>query len=323
RRRFWKSQNDSDKKEAYTTLHFVLLRFCQTAAPFIPFITEEMYRNLRTAEMPESVHLCDFPTSKESSRDETLERQMELTMETVSLGRHLRAQRSLRVRQPLSRVLIVAADEADRGLLKGASEIIAEELNVKKIDVNEDDSELVTLSVKANFKSLGPKLGKLMKSAAAVIAKLDSGQIEALTHNGQVTLNLPDAGELTISPDDVILQREERPGMCVATNNYLTVALDANLTEELEREGVAREFVSRVQNIRKESAFEVSDRIDIFYTVADPLIQSSIEKFSDHIRNETLAIKILRNDDLTVDGNGVSEVEIKDSKMLVGIQKRR
>jgi len=319
RRRFWKSQNDADKKDAYATLHFVLIRFCQTAAPFIPFITEEMYRNLKTEKMPESVHLCDYPACDDACRDETLERQMELTMETVSMGRHLRAQRSLRVRQPLSRVLVVASNPDDRRLLEGTSEIIAEELNVKKVDVNEDDSELVTLSVKANFKSLGPKLGKRMKFAAAAISALDGSGVEALTRDGRMSLQLPD-GELDISLDDVILQRDERPGMCVATNNHLTVALDANLTDALKKEGLARELVSRVQNIRKDFAFEVSDRIDIFYNAHDTALRNSIEEFGDYIRNETLAIDIVSNDAIEVGGEGVVETEINGSSVLLNVR---
>jgi isoleucyl-tRNA synthetase len=273
--------------------------------------------------MPESVHLCDFPVPDEASRDETLERQMELTMETVSLGRHLRAQRSLRVRQPLSRVLIVASAAEDRELLKGTSEIIAEELNVKQVDVTEDDSELVTLSVKANFKSLGPKLGKRMKLAAAAIAELDCERIAALKRDGRTSLLLSDSSELEITLDDVILQRDERPGMCVATTNYLTVALDANLTEALKKEGLAREFVSRIQNIRKESAFEVSDRIDILYATDDLTLQSSIQEFGDYIRNETLAMEIHSDSDISSEDEDVSKVEINGSLVVIRVNKRK
>jgi isoleucyl-tRNA synthetase len=322
RRRFWKSQNDSEKSDAYTTLHFILIRFCQTAAPFIPFITEEMYRNLRTSEMPESVHLCDYPEADPSSRDEKLERQMDLTMNTVSLGRFLRAQRSLRVRQPLSRVLIVAAAAEDRELLKETADIIAEELNVKKIDVNEDDSELVTLSVKANFKSLGPKLGKNMKTAAAAIAKLDGEKIKAILNDKEITLEFPEIGELIITSEDIIVQREERPGMCVTTDNNLTLALDANLTDALKREGIAREFVSRIQNIRKDAGFEVSDRIDIFYDAKASEIVQAVKEFSDYIRNETLAIDITLDSDLADGYDGIQKVEINDANVLLILKKR-
>ena len=322
RRRFWKSQNDSDKNDAYATLHFVLIRFCQTAAPFIPFITEEMYRNLKSESMPDSVHLCDYPKPDEKSRDESLERQMQLTMDTVSLGRYLRAQRSLRVRQPLSRVLIVASDANDRVLLEGAADIIAEELNVKAVDINEDDSELVTVSVKANFKVLGPKLGKNMKTVANAIAGLDTEMVALLRKEGRIDIEIPEIGKMEVALDDVLLRREERPGLCVTTNNALTVALDANLTDELIQEGMAREFVSRVQNIRKEMGFEVSDRIDIFYSVDDPDILRSIEEFGDYIRNETLAIEVKPDETLIKGGDGVSEVEINDSKMLIRLRQK-
>ncbi len=180
RRRFWKSQNDSDKEEAYETLHYVLLTFAKCAAPFIPFATEAIYRGLRTESMPESAHLCDFPAAESRRRDERLEQQMDLTMKAVSLGRFLRTQHNLKVRQPLRNAFVVASGAEQRKMLEETADIIAEELNVKNILIRADEEELVKLSAKANFKALGPKLGPDMKLAAAEIAKLSAPEIGAM-----------------------------------------------------------------------------------------------------------------------------------------------
>ncbi len=288
RRRFWKSQNDHDKEDAYRTLHYALLTFCRTAAPFIPFVTEEIYQNLRTADMPESVHLCDFPEGDTANRDEALECQMENTMTAVKLGRFLRSQNTMKTRQPLSKAVIVVADAAVRELLSGTADIIAEELNVKEIVFNSDESGLVTYSCKANFKSLGPKLGKQMKEAAATIAQLTSAEISAILAGKSYSLALPSGGCVDLEPADLDVRREEKAGMTVANEGHITLALDTTLTRELEEEGFAREFVSRIQNMRKDTGLEVSDRIEINYQVPAEWM-SAIDNNRKYICDETLA----------------------------------
>lgn len=294
RRRFWKSQNDIDKEEAYKTLHYVLLTFCQTAAPFIPFITEAIYRNLRTERMPESVHLCDFPEPDKKRRDECLEKQMENTMAAVSLGRHLRTEHSLRVRQPLKKVIIVTEDPSIQELLTKTSDIIAEELNVKQVLFQSDEAELVTRTAKANFKVLGPRLGKDMKEAASLISKFDQDTISSLIRGSGIKLKLSSGEEIAVSAEDVIIQREEKQGLTVASDGNITVAIDTVIDKNLKEEGFAREFVSRIQNLRKELELEVSDRIRIYYSPSDA-IASSIKNFSNYICNETLAVKLEEN----------------------------
>lgn len=309
RRRFWKSQNDTDKNEAYQTLHHVLLTFSKTAAPFIPFTTEMIYQNLKTPEMPESVHLCDYPDLNIHHRDEYLEIQMENTMSAVSLGRFLRSQHSVKVRQPLASAVIVINDTVIRKMLEETSGIISEELNVKKIEFRSDDEALVNRKAKANFKTLGPKLGPLMKDAAAIIAQLPSKAISEITAGMPYAVLLSDGNTLNITVDDLIIQREEKSGMIVATESGITLALDLNLTRELEEEGFAREFVSKIQNMRKESGFEVSDRIDICYSL-DSSFKTAIINFNSYICNETLAVNITEVTSLgesdAVDINGVS-----------------
>jgi isoleucyl-tRNA synthetase len=207
-------------------------------------------------------------------------------------------------------------------LLRGTADIIAEELNVKNVDINADDSELVSLSVKANFKALGPKLGKNMKQAAETIAAFSSKQAASLLNGGKVSIDLPDYGKLDVAIDDVVLQREERPGLCVATEKEITVALDTVLTDELRKEGFAREFVSRVQNLRKEMGFEVSDRIDIFYDVLEGEWSDAVAEFADYIRNETLAVELKSESEMDERSDGVRKVEINGTDVLVLVKKR-
>lgn len=295
RRRFWKSQNDGDKFDAYQTLHYALITFARAAAPFIPFTTEAIYRNLRTPGMPESVHLSDFPEPDLSRRDVYLEKQMENTMTAVTLGRFLRTQHSLKVRQPLSQAIIVVQDDEVRQMLTETSDIIAEELNVKKIVFQSNEEELVTRSVKANFKALGPRLGKNMKEAAAAIADFTEAQISAILEGATVSLTLPDGMALDVSTDDLIVQRQEKEGMTVATEAGITLALDTALSVELIDEGFAREFISKIQNMRKDTGLEVSDRIVISCNVPDER-RHAVEKYKDYICKETLALELNYSD---------------------------
>ncbi len=291
RRRFWKSQNDGDKDDAYRTLHYVLVTFCRTAAPFIPFITEEIYRNLKGEGMPESVHLCDYPVPEKNRRDEYLEKQMAHTIRAVSLGRHLRTQLSIRVRQPLGKVIIAAHSDETRKMLSGTSDIIAEELNVKEVQFRADETELVKWNAKANFKSLGSRLGKDMKEASSLIPRFDLNSLKALLAGETLMLKLSSGNEYQISKEDVAIQREEKPGLTVANEGEITVALDTVIDSALKKEGFAREFVSRIQNMRKESGFEVSDRIEILYSGNEELA-ASLQEFGEYVRNETLATKL-------------------------------
>ncbi len=316
RRRFWKSQNDGDKQDAYNTLYYVLINFAQTAAPFIPFMTETIYQNLKTDDMAESVHLCDYPKPNTESRDEYLEEQMKNTMTAVSLGRFLRTKHVLKVRQPLKSAIIVVQDEKIREMLKKTSNIIAEELNVKEVLFHNDEEELVTRSAKANFKALGPKLGKNMKFAASEIAKLSVEDIASLLEGNEITISIPSDDKFAICADDIVIHREEKEGMAAATEGGVTIALDSNLTEELKDEGFAREFVSKIQNYRREVDFEVTDRIEIYYNL-DEKYSLAIQKFKDYICNETLAL-VLENKSLE---NKSFECDINETSCSVFIKK--
>ncbi len=291
RRRFWKSSNDRDKEEAYRTLHYALTVFCRAAAPFIPFVTEAVYRNLRTPQMPESVHLCDYPEPQEIFRDPALERRMARTRTAVSLGRFLRSQAGIRVRQPLRSAVLVSADDEARADLEATAKVIAEELNVRSVEVSADEEALVHLTAKANFRRLGPRLGRRVRDAAAAIAALDAAAIRRL-RAGETVAILAGPGEpVDITLEDIEVRREEKAGLAAANEGEITVALDLRLDDDLRQEGWAREIVSRVQNMRKAAGLEVADRIRLAYDLpATPAAAAAAH--AEYIRRETLAVSL-------------------------------
>ena len=241
RRRFWKSTNDGDKLCAYRTLRYVLVQLAKVAAPFTPFIAEEIYRNLKGASDPDSVHLCDFPTANSAARDLDLEKRMADVQAAVERGRRLRADNDLKVRQPLSALKLAGGD------VKGLEELIEDELNVKSVVFVADETDLCDVSYKANFKTLGKKCGAKMKAVAAAIAAAKSVPF--------------DCEGFTITADDVLVTRSPKTGLVVASEGAIVVGLETALTPELVAEGLAREFVSHVQSMRKEADFEVTQRI--------------------------------------------------------------
>ena len=299
RRRFWKSEDDADKRHAYRTLRYVLVQLCKIAAPFTPFIAEEIYRNLRGADMPESVHLCAFPEPNAAARDVALESRMAAAQRAVALGHNLRKQRNLKVRQPLARAVVVCAAPGFEESLAPMAPVIAEELNVKAVEFASDESRFVTLSAKANFKVLGKKLGPRMKAAAAAIAALPAADIAKLQAGEGVSIQLPPAPggasspsePFTLLPEDVLVQRQENEGLTVANDGDLTVALDPKLTPELVAEGIAREFVSHVQSLRKEADLDVADRIRLSVST-DAEAAAALRAHAEFVKGETLALDL-------------------------------
>jgi isoleucyl-tRNA synthetase len=288
RRRFWRSENDRDKGEAHQTLYAVLLSLVKVAAPFIPFITEEIYRNLRTPQMPESVHLSDYPVYDASRRDLGLEREMALARRAVSMGRSLRTLHNLKIRQPLRALYLVTRDPGERAVLEGMAELIREELNVKEVLFRENEEELVEYSAKANFKALGKLLGKDMKEAAARIEALEGGAIRTLLQGGTVELRLG-GRTFPLTSEGVAVTRTEKQNLKVLNEGSLTVALDPALTEELVREGLVRDLVRGIQNLRKERGLAVTDRITL-YLHGPEQVRRAVEAFQDHLTAETLAV---------------------------------
>ena len=269
RRRFWKSQNDGDKLHAYRTLRYVLVQLSKVAAPFTPFISETIYRNLKGKDDPESVHLCDFPTARAGARDLALEREMAAVQTIVKLGRQLRVDNDLKVRQPLAKILVAGADTR-------LDDLILDELNIKEIAYIADETALCDVSYKANFKTLGKKCGPKMKAVAAGIAALKA-------FNGSATV---EGFELT--DEDVLVTRKPKAGMVVASEGAVVVGLETALTPALIAEGLAREFVSHVQAMRKEADFEVTQRIAVTAEV-DADLRAALTAHADYVKAETLA----------------------------------
>ena len=313
RRRFWKSENDGDKKEAYDTLYRVLLTFVKTAAPFVPFVTDEIYLNLADGNMPESVHLCDYPVYNAEERDERLEKEMSLTMKSIAMGRALRSSSNIKIRQPLSEFLIVDRGEEERAILEANSAIIAEELNVKNVVIRSDESSIVTYSAKANFKVLGSRLGKSMKEVAGEIQKLSSEEIASIL-DGKAYLIKYSAGEIELTEGDLVVQRAEKEHVKVLNEGAITVGYDTEITESLLLEGIARDLVRFVQTERKEKDFEVADHINLTVS-GGSLVVKAVEAFGEYIKEETLS------DSLTVAENDGDSTEIGEETVSVKVVK--
>ncbi|MBA4389067.1 MAG: isoleucine--tRNA ligase [Verrucomicrobia bacterium] len=288
RRRFWKSQDDDDKAQAYQTLNYVLLQLSKIAAPFVPFMSESIYRNLRTKDMPESVHLCDFPTGDNSRRDLELEKKMALVMTVVKMGRQLRSEHDLKVRQPLSKIHIVSRDAQMLKLIRDFEDIIREELNVKEAVYSSRDSELAALKAKPDFKKLGPRLGGKMKKAAQVIAAMDLESVERLEGGETVTITV-DGAPVAIEPGDIVIDRIPHEGLVVKSEGALVIALEKELTRDLVLEGLAREIVNKVQNKRKTDGLEVTQRIQRKYH-SDADVIAAETAFAGYINSETLCV---------------------------------
>ncbi len=288
RRRFWKSENDLDKEQAYQTLYAVLLKLVKVAAPFIPFITEEIYRNLHGEDGPESVHLTEYPGYDPALRNPELEQKMKLTRQAVSMGRALRSLHNLKIRQPLRALHLVTRDQRARRVLIEMEEIIKEELNVKTVVFRENEEELVEYSAKPNYRVLGKQLRSAMKSAARRIEALTMREIQSLLEGA--TLSLEAGGRsFDLTMEAVSITRREKDNLKVLNEGSLTVALDQELTPELVREGIVRDLVRGIQNLRREMDLNVTDRIRLYLEGPRP-VQEAVEEYQDHLAGETLAV---------------------------------
>ena len=288
RRRFWKSSDDHDKQQAYETLYTVLVQLSKIAAPFLPFVSENIFRNLRTEADPISVHLCDFPTGNDAARLKDLEEQMEMVTSVVSMGRSLRSSYDLKIRQPLKGIHVATRN---KDILKNLDELkplIEEELNVKEVWFLDHEKDLAHLSAKPNFKVCGPRFGKRMKAVSAVVGAMTDDQLEQLLGEGQITLAL-EGEATTFSSDEIQVNRTPREGLAVASEGEVVVALETELNADLLQEGLAREFVNKVQNMRKSMDLEVTQRIELGYESTDEVAQA-ILKHREYIQNEVLAL---------------------------------
>ncbi|MCR4742101.1 MAG: DUF5915 domain-containing protein, partial [Treponema sp.] len=314
RRRFWKSENDNDKAEAYESLYLALKTLAKVAAPFIPFITEEMYQNLKTSEDKESVHLCSYPLANAAWKNEELEFKMATVQKAVSMGHSLRNQFNLKNRQPLQALALVTRNPDEKRVLAEMEDSIREELNVKEVVFHDREDELVEYKAKANFKVLGKELGPLMKEAAGIITGLTSEQIQSLLDGNKLTIDISDKS-IELDSEKVLVERIEKDDLKVVNDGTLTVGLETKVTDELKKEGYVRDLIRGIQNLRKESGFNVTDRICLAYSGDDEL-KAAFDKFSDLVCNETLTTKVeYTSEKLSV------EVESDDKKWGIKIEK--
>jgi isoleucyl-tRNA synthetase len=296
RRRFWKSENDGDKAQAYETLYFALKKFALVAAPVVPFITESIWQNLRAPGDAESVHLADYPAYDESLRDPSLEFKMETVQKAVSMGRSLRYQFNLKTRQPLKAVELVTRNPEEKTVLLEMEESIREELNVKEVIFHDKEEDLVEYQAKANFRVLGKELGQSMKIAAAEIEKLASGEIQSILDGSTLSIEV-EGKRVELTTDKIIVNRIEKANLKVVNEGTLTVGLDTEVTEDLLLEGCIRDLVRGVQNLRKERGLEVTDRIKLTVSAKSETLKKAFGRFGDYLKNETLAVSAKWVDD--------------------------
>ncbi len=308
RRRFWKGEQGADKQAAYDTLYECLLTVSKLMAPLAPFFSDWLYQAL-SGEF-DSVHLALYPEVNEGAIDASLEKRMESAQVISSLVRQMRERAKIRVRQSLSRILIPVANRAEIDELRKVEEVIREEVNVKHVEyVESGDSDVIKLKAKANFKSLGSKLGKAMKAVASRVQTLSQEEIRAYQSTGSLILAI-DGADVSLERGDIDIIAEDVEGWLVSSEGSITVALDTAMTPELQSEGMAREFVNRVQNLRKELGFDITDRIGIFVTSESNEILEAIRSHAGFIRQETLA------ETISEDGASFGEAPSADVDIL-------
>ncbi|MCB9054585.1 MAG: isoleucine--tRNA ligase [Chitinophagales bacterium] len=319
RRRFWKGEYEQDKICAYQTLYECIETVTRLIAPVSPFFSDSVFLNLNAVTsrfQAESIHHVDFPVANESVIDKSLEERMELAQDASSLVLSLRKKQNIKVRQPLQKVLIPALTASMKSQLQKVEDLIKAEVNVKEIEYLDPDNTFIRKKIKPNFVALGKKLGPKMKAVSAALSAFSQEQIALLEKEGQYNLSI-DGESVILAIDEVDISSEDIPGWIVATKGRLTVALDVTITPELEDEGNAREFVNRIQKIRKDNGFELTDRIEVKVSAPNGL-KDSLAKFKDYICAEILADKLEVLSDIT-DG---SDIEVNDMSLKVNVLKK-
>ncbi len=317
RKRFWGGTMDQDKLAAYQTLYECLKKVVVMAAPIAPFITDRIYRDL-AGDKTKTVHLAEWPTSDVSLVDKQLEERMGYAQSLSSMILALRRKVNIKVRQPLAKIMIPAPDDAFKAQVESIKSLILTEVNVKELQFVTEDDGILKKRIKPNFKTLGPKHGKLMKGIAAEMAKMSTHDIAMFEKDGSFPLTV--AGEnILIESGDAEVISEDIPGWLVANEGSLTVALDIEVSPELRKEGIAREFINRIQNIRKDSGFDVTDKITVRIQ-PNELTDEAVRDYADYIASQTLATSVSVDPSVTPDG--AQSVELDDSlALLVAVKK--
>ena len=305
RNRFWASELDNSKKSVYVTTYEVLTGLCKMIAPIVPFITEEMYTKLTGKD---SVHTEDYPKYDESLIDKNLEEKMDLVRDFITMGRNIRETSKIKVKQPLSKAII---DSKYKSIIKDIDSLILEELNVKELDYTDNMHEYVNITYKPNFKEVGNVLGSKIKSFQEYLNNISDEDIEKL-NNEELVVNL-DGEDVKVTKDMVLLFVSPKEGYNSSYLNNKVIVINTELTEDLLLEGLAREFNSKIQNMRKESGFEIADRIKIYYE-SIPEIEKMLDKYSDYIKDETLCLELIKD-------NSGEEVKVGDLTVKIKLEK--
>ena len=320
RKRFWGGEMTTDKLAAYQTLYTCLETVAQLSAPFAPFIAEQIFCDLNAMSgrhTEESVHLALFPKSNSALVNSDLEEMMAVAQQVSSMVLALRRKVNIKVRQPLTKIIVPLLDEKLGAHIEAVKSLVMGEVNIKDIELISDTTGLITKRIKPNFKTLGPRYGKYMKQIAALVAEMGQEQIAEIEASETYVLNV--AGEdLTLERADFEITSDDMPGWLVASEGKLTVALDITVTDELRKEGTARELINRIQNIRKDSGLEVTDRIRLSIQRTDEVAES-VEAFGSLITSQTLAVSISVDEQAA--GTWVCDTDINEMPLQIGITK--
>ncbi len=314
RKRFWGKEMSKDKLSAYQTLYTCLETVAKLLAPFAPFFADRLYTDLTTATGRDnkSVHLAAFPKADDALIDADLEARMAIAQKITSMVLALRRKVNIKVRQPLQAIMIPAASEEQKKHIEAVKELVMNEVNVKELRFVEGSGVLVK-KVKCNFRTMGKKFGKLMKGIAAAMSALEQEQIADLEKNGTIALNI-DGNDVVVEAADVEIISEDIPGWLVSNEGNLTVALEVELNDELRREGMARELINRIQNLRKENNFEITDRVNVEVS-PNQEVENAVSSFADYIKGQVLA------DNIVVADNDGAEVEFDEFKLNIKVVK--
>ena len=318
RKRFWGSSMSADKLSAYQTLYVCLETVARLMAPIAPFYADRLYMDLTSVTGRDnvvSVHLANFPVADESLIDKELEARMQMAQDVTSMVLALRRKVNIKVRQPLQCIMVPVVDEEQRRHIEAVKDLIMSEVNVKELRFVEGDSGVLVKRVKCDFKKLGPKFGKQMKAVAAAVSGMTQEEIARLEREGSYTFTL-DGAEAVVEVADVDIFSEDIPGWLVANEGRLTVALEVTVTDELRREGIARELVNRIQNIRKSSGFEITDKIDIVLS-KNPNTDDAVTEYNTYICNQVLANSLTLADEVA----DATELSFDDYSLMIKVTK--
>ncbi len=322
RKRFWQGDYGKDKRAAYQTLYTCLANVAKMISPVAPFYADRLYRDLNEVSRKEtysSVHLAHFPEVNENAIDAALEQKMNIAQHTSSLVHSLRKQHKIKVRQPLSKILVPVLNPAVKTQFQAVENLILSEVNVKNIEYIDDTSGILVKKIKPNFRKLGKQYGPKMKDITAAVAQLGQKEIRQLEQEQQLKLSLKDESVM-LTPEDVEITSEDIPGWSVASEGDVTVALDITITDELRKEGMARDLVNRIQNLRKDKGMEVQDKIWVQIEKSEPLFNEAVEANRQYICNETQALRLDLVEHLN-DDSSTLEIDELLIKIKIGVNK--